>query len=582
MPKITIREEDLTSAGVTNVTTNAVYIPGYAVMGPVNTPTLCESLADFQSIFGTSPYIFRGTQTWESIGEGKFTGYVPSGSNFAEAGDAEKSYIFAAELLKQGLPVLYERVFAGDVEAWSASRNFDGTYGAESEEGTVMTLRSATPGLVSKDIYCTIEKDQIDLGNQDSPNPADYYIVSVGRKANADLGTSAVSKVSTKFTFDSQLSKQYDSIKYYKDLEGKVDNSGLVTFSFVSGTDSIQVGSHETELEFTLTATTTNDEFSVKDMYTFLSTNGQNPLTNEPQGFDRLLDKGEYVIKHITAGAYPVFGYDATNSIATTMIRTAANRGDAVALVDPTNDTGKSLAALNSNSVYAKIKEYATPPRYNELGEDIYSYGAVYMPYGIYTSSVTGEQVELPGSFAYLISLAVSVQNNPNWYAVAGVTRGVVPNLVALSQNVTNAVADSYTPRDAISINPITNIKPYGLTIWGSRTLKNNAKAGDLTATSFMNVRNLVCDVKRTVFVAAKRLTFEQNNDILWINFKAQITPTLEQMLQGNGLTGYELIRQKTTKKATLKAKIVLYCVEPVEDFDITISLTDSETTITE
>ena len=46
MPKITIREEDLTSAGITNNSTNAVYIPGYAVMGPVNTPTLCESLEE--------------------------------------------------------------------------------------------------------------------------------------------------------------------------------------------------------------------------------------------------------------------------------------------------------------------------------------------------------------------------------------------------------------------------------------------------------------------------------------------------------------------------------------------------------
>ena len=190
--------------------------------------------------------------------------------------------------------------------------------------------------------------------------------------------------------------------------------------------------------------------------------------------------------------------------------------------------------------------------------------------------------IELPGSFGYLVSLAVSVQNNPNWYAVAGVTRGLVPNIISLSQNLTNAIADSYTPRDTIAINPITNIRPYGLTIWGNRTLKNNALAGDLTATSFLNVRNLVCDVKRTVFVASKRMTFEQNNDILWINFKSLITPTLEQMVQGNGLTGYQLIRQRTTKKATLKAKIVLYCVEAVEDFDITISLTDSETTISE
>ena len=264
------------------------------------------------------------------------------------------------------------------------------------------------------------------------------------------------------------------------------------------------------------------------------------------------------------------------------MLTKAADRGDAIALFDHTPNNSRVLAATNTSSVYAKVKEYCQTNRVNELSEPIYTYGAMYTPYGIYSNSVIDGNVELPGSFAYLLSLAVSVVNNANWYAVAGVTRGIVPNLLGLSQNVTNAIAESYTPRDDISINPITNIKPYGLTIWGNRTLKNNAKAGDLTATSFMNVRQLVCDVKRNVFVASKRLTFEQNNDVLWINFKAQLVPTLEEMLQGNGLTGYQLIKQKTTAKATLKAKIVLQVVEAVEDFDITISLTDSESTISE
>lgn len=591
MPKITIREEDLTSAGITNNSTNAVYIPGYAVMGPVNTPTLCESLEDFQAIFGTSPYIFRTNQDWPT----KFDSTATPKGYFAEEGDAEKSFIMASELLRQGLPVYYERVFpAKSIDAWSAICNFTATVvtkepEAEKEEPetelvVVLQLKSATPGLVSKDLYCKFEVDTVPLNESGAGANATYYILSVGRKANVNLGTPEVSEVSTKFTFDNQLAKDYSSITYYKDLQGQVDNSGLVTFNFTDKAQAIEF-IPEHEYNFTLTPPETagvvNDEFDVDIMYNYLSLEDTDADTMETQGYARFLDKGEYVLKFLTSGAYPVFEYN-NNAIVTNMLTKAADRGDAIALFDHTPNNSRVFAATNPDSVYAKVKEYCQVNRVNELSESIYTYGTMYTPYGIYSNSVIDGNVELPGSFAYLLSLAVSVVNNANWYAVAGVTRGIVPNLLNLSQNVTNAIAESYTPGDDISINPITNIKPYGLAIWGNRTLKNNAKAGDLTATSFMNVRQLVCDVKRNVFVASKRLTFEQNNDVLWINFKAQLVPTLEEMLQGNGLTGYQLIRQKTTAKATLKAKIVLQVVEAVEDFDITISLTDSESTISE
>lgn len=580
MPKITIREEDLTSAGITNNSTNAVYIPGYAVMGPVNTPTLCESLEDFQAIFGTSPYIFRTNQDWPT---GFDSNATPAGY-FAEEGDAEKSFIMASELLRQGLPVYYERVFPADgIDAWSAICNFTAT--VEKAPVVVLNLKSATPGLVSKDLYCKVEVGTVPLNESGAGANATYYILSVGRKANVDLGTPEVSEVSTKFTFDNQLAKDYSSIAYYKDLQGQVDNSGLVTFNFTGNAQTIEF-IPEHEYDFALTPSETEgvveDEFTVAEMYEYLSLKDTDDNTKETQGYARFLDKGEYVLKFLTSGAYPVFEYK-DNAIVENMLTKAADRGDAIALFDHTPKNDRALAATNTNSVYAKVRKFCQTNRVTkELSEPIYTYGAMYTPYGIYSNSVIDGNVELPGSFAYLLSLAVSVVNNANWYAVAGVTRGTVPNLISLSQNVTNAIAESYTPREDVSINPITNIKPYGLTIWGNRTLKNNAKAGDLTATSFMNVRQLVCDVKRNVFVASKRLTFEQNNDVLWINFKAQLVPVLEEMLQGNGLTGYQLIRQKTTAKATLKAKIVLQVVEAVEDFDITISLTDSESTISE
>lgn len=51
-------------------------------------------------------------------------------------------------------------------------------------------------------------------------------------------------------------------------------------------------------------------------------------------------------------------------------------------------------------------------------------------------------------------------------------------------------------------------------------------------------------------------------------------------MVSGSGLSGYEIKKQKTTKKATVKAVIRLYAIEPVEDWDITIELADSSTEI--
>lgn len=51
-------------------------------------------------------------------------------------------------------------------------------------------------------------------------------------------------------------------------------------------------------------------------------------------------------------------------------------------------------------------------------------------------------------------------------------------------------------------------------------------------------------------------------------------------MVSGSGITKYEIKKQATTKKATVKAVVRLYAIEPVEDWDITIELADSYTDI--
>ena len=95
-----------------------------------------------------------------------------------------------------------------------------------------------------------------------------------------------------------------------------------------------------------------------------------------------------------------------------------------------------------------------------------------------------------------------------------------------------------------------------------------------------LNIRNLVSDVKKQAYIAAKSLMFEQNNDVLWLNFKSLVTPLLDQMVSGEGLSSYKLIKNVSQDKTRLSATIRLYPTYAVESFEIEITLEDEEVTV--
>ena len=299
-----------------------------------------------------------------------------------------------------------------------------------------------------------------------------------------------------------------------------------------------------------------------------------------------LEDRGEYSFKYLTSGGYPSFqvGTLKSNTIATNMGTLASLRGDCVALIDHPDNVDMTLSGDDS---YFKLFQDAFKDDTNA------AYCAAFTPwininYTTYTyvgdkKTVASNFTSMPPSFAYLSALANSMKTNASWLAVAGASRGQIPNLYSekplnINKILTNAVAENtYQQRNAVSINAITNIKPFGNRIWGNRTLKNNANEGNLTATSFLNIRNMISDVKKVVYSACKRYTFEQNNDVLWVNFKAAVEPTLNKMKTGAGLSGYKIIQGTTTEKAKLVATIKLYPLYAVEDFEITVEMLDDE-----
>ena len=89
-------------------------------------------------------------------------------------------------------------------------------------------------------------------------------------------------------------------------------------------------------------------------------------------------------------------------------------------------------------------------------------------------------------------------------------------------------------------------------------------------------------DVKKQIYTAAKELMFERYSTQLWLNFKAKVTPLLDKMVTGNGLSNYDLRKVSTNKKATIKIVVTLYCLEAVENFDVTLNISDSTVELSE
>lgn len=547
MPKITINERDLTRAGVNQLETNAVYIPGYAVMGPINEPTLCETLDEFKAIFGEKPYAFKNQQTFNNAVSHTSTDYV------FEAGDYERSYIYAYETLYRGLPVIYTRIFnTANLEKFTAT--------AEVKENT-LTLKAKQPGEYGKNIYYKVTDNDANVKDKNHT-----YTIEIGRNADLNLGIPDVSAEIFTLAFDQTLVNA--NVKYYSTLESKI-----VDFEWadeVAASATLPVVATATQLTFT----DTGDEFTVADFYAAIKADLEN-----------LKSKGTYpALKFVTTGAYPSFEAQESyqdgdqlkyrdSGLDQSLINVASERGDCVALIDHIPDSKRELTGDGSVIKAVEAKAYTNP-----------EYSAMFTPAGIYANQVT-QNVIMVASFGYVIAYAVSVQSNPTWLAAAGAQRGKVSNLVKelAKGKLTDAVIDVYQARKTkASINPITEIKPYGELVWGNRTLKNNQAEGGLTAQSFLNIRSLLCDLKKVIYTTCKGLTFEQNSDILWINFKAGIVPLLDQMVNGNGLRDYEIKRKKSDVKGQLKATIRLYAIEAVEDFDITIELSDAEVTTAE
>lgn len=296
-----------------------------------------------------------------------------------------------------------------------------------------------------------------------------------------------------------------------------------------------------------------------------------------------LADRGLYDFRFLTSGGYcadSLVNAGTSSEIAKQMLNVAnviisgetqEGRGDIVVVIDRQSGIATAQAVSDDYQVIGKLS-----------GAE---YGTAFTPWVKINllcprakdnegSLLTGSLL-LPPSYGYLAAYADAIQYASVVNAMAGSVRGEIPNLADVEVKYGEADNNILTKRTNafVSVNPIRYVRPFGTIVFGNRTLKPNPKG--LVATSFLNVRNMVCSIKKVLYEAAREFTFEQNTNILWTNFKAAVTPLLDRFVTSNGLESYSLRREEVTEKAKLKAIINIKPIEPVEDFDLTVNITD-------
>ncbi len=651
MQRIIINESDLTSNVEVISSYDVAYVPGFmygnddVLATYYRKPTLFTNRYAFSNAIGSDqlptfnesqpyPVFAVNKETGAVISEGFTAKAIPDSGEMFAANDIDLGYRIALYLLSLGMPVYYEVM----------NNTVAGTFGS-----TWTYTKCSDQDVFNSNIsYYTKKEDVADYNATITDYSSNFTATptvdttTFSSNVSYKVGTYTFTGVATETTEEQQT--QINTVWTLNDEEVVLTQYGITATTPTAGNYTFTVNLTSTlddvvsqsvapdttdswfELAVTVNPTTGNPEpitewdpdttyytmiktdtcpISVTSMYAGL----KNRFIEEPGTADSSFDSmGDYAVKFITTGGYPTFEYCTASPTAfplmSAIMQMAADRKDAIALIDhtnnPTRDLYPSTLGGSGNSVIDIMR--------NVVGTNIANgeYGAMFTPWYDCSAgaiNMTGAlSSQVPASVGYLSALAIQARDYNPWLAVSGVTRGRVPNLSASDnsdtlhtvQLLTNNIADAYQtlPTDIggitqISINPITYIRNVGYCIWGNRTLRNNT-AGT-SALSFLNIRSAVCDIKKLIYSACQNNLFEQNTDITWLNFKNRITPLLDRMVSNYILTDYAITRYLIDPETgdpvpayKVLAVIRIQPINSIEVFDLTVQLENSEVVVAE
>ncbi|UZV40513.1 tail sheath subtilisin-like domain-containing protein [Campylobacter phage vB_CjeM_WX1] len=136
--------------------------------------------------------------------------------------------------------------------------------------------------------------------------------------------------------------------------------------------------------------------------------------------------------------------------------------------------------------------------------------------------------------------------NQANWYAAAGLNRGLIKNCEALAYSPTGAMRDLLYKN---GINPVVMFPNTGAVLWGQKTLQTKASSFDR-----VNVVSLFNHLERSLGRMSKYSLFEFNDSFTRNYLVSIIKPFLAQVKAGRGIQDYLVICDATNNPASVIA----------------------------
>jgi hypothetical protein len=176
------------------------------------------------------------------------------------------------------------------------------------------------------------------------------------------------------------------------------------------------------------------------------------------------------------------------------------------------------------------------------------TYAAAYYPSVLTTDPSSGLSVVAPASHSVLYTYAYNDNISFQWFAPAGLTRGVVQNAANVgyvnAEGEFVAVALSQGSRDSMyenKLNPIARFPSEGIIVFGQKTLSPTTSATDR-----VNVARLVAYLRERFEVIARPYLFEPNDEGTRLNVKGTFDGFMGTILAQRGVYDFAVVCDET------------------------------------
>ncbi|MCK9458579.1 MAG: phage tail sheath subtilisin-like domain-containing protein [Proteobacteria bacterium] len=199
---------------------------------------------------------------------------------------------------------------------------------------------------------------------------------------------------------------------------------------------------------------------------------------------------------------------------------------------------------------------------------------ALYWPWLKLRDTYNHVDVWIPPSGSIMAVYARNDFLTEPWFAPAGATRGIVPNITDVFSRPTLAERDAmYGNRNCI--NPVVQFNDLqNFVVWGQKTMQRSP-----TALDRVNVRRLMFVIEKQIRSQSKLMLFDPHDDEFHKKFITLASGILEQIKIGRGLydyiieCGWDINTPDVVDRNEFRAKIGVQPVKAVEFMFIEFSI---------